>query len=90
MYTTETVHSGAIPDRVKPKTIMVFTATFLFDVEQLNGLSETSTVCGRQVGRWQLDSKTKKFFRCVLAKATWQINIIAITKFSWPEDIPVA
>ena len=31
-------------------------------------------VCGRQVGRWQLDSKTERSLRCLLAKATWWIK----------------
>ena len=38
---------------------MVFTA-FLLDVQQLKGQCEASTVCGRQVGKKLLDSKTEK------------------------------
>ena len=54
---TEAVDMGLIPGWVKPKTLKsVFTA-FLLDIQQSKGLCEASTVCGRQVGRWQLDSK---------------------------------
>ena len=68
---TETVDLGSIPGRVKPKTIkLVFTASLL-DVQQSKGQCKASTVCGRQVGRWQLDSKTERSHRCLLAKATW-------------------
>ena len=68
---TEAVDTGSIPGRVKPKTIkLVFTASLL-DVQQLKGQCEASIVCGRQMGRWQLDSKTERSFRCLLAKATW-------------------
>ena len=38
---------------------LVFTASLL-DVQQLKGQCEASTVSGRQEGRGQLDSKTKK------------------------------
>ena len=68
---TETVDSGSIPGRVKPRTVkFVFTASLL-DVQQLKGQCEASTAYGRQVGRWQLDLKTKRSLRCLLAKATW-------------------
>ena len=49
---------------------LVFTVSVL-DVQLLEGQCVGSTVCGRQVGRWQLDSKTERFLRCLLAKATW-------------------
>ena len=49
---------------------LVFLASML-DVQQLKGQCEASIVCGRQMGRWQLDSKTERSFRCLLAKATW-------------------
>ena len=52
---TETGDAGSIPGQIKP----VFTS-YLLDVQQLKGQCEASIVCGRQVGRWQLDSKTKK------------------------------
>ena len=69
--TTDSVDSGSIPGRVKPKTLkLVFTASLL-DVQQLKGQCEASAVCGRQVGRWQLDSKTERSLRCLLPKATW-------------------
>ena len=35
---------------------------------------ETSTVCGKQVGRRKLDSKTERSLRCLLAKATSRIK----------------
>ena len=61
MYATETEDSGSIPRRVKPKTIkLVFTASLL-DVQQLKEQREASIVCGKQVGRWQLDLKTERF-----------------------------
>ena len=67
----EAVDSGSILDWVKPKTIkkLVFTASML-DVQQLKKLCEASAVCGRHVGRWQLDSMIERFPRCLLAKAT--------------------
>ena len=68
---TDSVDSGSIPGRVKPKTLkLVFTASLL-DVQQLKGQCKASAVCGRQVGRWQLDSKTERSLRCPLPKATW-------------------
>ena len=71
---TEAVDTGSIPGRVKPKTVkLVFTA-FLLDVQQSKGLCESSAVCGRQVSRWQLDSKTERSLRCLPAKATWRIK----------------
>ena len=39
--------------------------------QQLKGQCEASIACGRQMGRWQLDSKTERSLRCLLAKATW-------------------
>ena len=68
---TEAVDSDSIPGRVKPKTIKLEFTAFLLDVQQPKGLCEASAVCGRQVGRWQLDSKTERSLRCLLAKATW-------------------
>ena len=38
------------------------------------GQCEAFTVCGRQVGRWQLDSKTERSLRCLLIKAAMWIN----------------
>ena len=46
---TETVDSGSIPRRVKPKTIkLAFTASLL-DVQQLKGQCVASAVCGRRL-----------------------------------------
>ena len=59
--------SGSIPDRVKPKT-----AFFRWRFSNRKKQCKVSTVCGRQLGGWQLDSKTARFLRCVLAKATWR------------------
>ena len=56
---TQTKDLASIPGWVKPKTIkMVFTASLL-DVQRLKGQYEASSVCGRQVGRWQFVSKTE-------------------------------
>ena len=49
---------------------LVFTASLL-DVQQFNAQCEASTVRGRQADRWHLDSKTERFLRCLLVKATW-------------------
>ena len=67
---TEAVDSGSIPGRVQPKTIKLGFTASLLDVQQLKGQCEASAVCGRQEGRWQLDSKTERSLRCLLAKAT--------------------
>ena len=48
-----------------------------------NGQCQDSTVCGRQVGKWQLNLKTKRFFCCLLAKATWWIKQITKIKGHW-------
>ena len=71
---TETVDSGSILGRVKPKTIKLVFTLSLLDVQQLKGQCEASTVCGRQVGRRQLASKTERSLRCLLAQATWWIK----------------
>ena len=34
--------------------------------------SETCTVSCRQMGRWQLDAKTERSLRYLMAKATWR------------------
>ena len=65
---TETVGSGAIPDRVKPKAIkLVFTASLL-DVQQFKN-SEKPPPC--VVDRWQLDSNPERPIRCLLTKVPW-------------------
>ena len=70
---TEAVDSGSIPGRVKPKTIKI--RIHSFSVCCLTFSNERDSVkpppCGRQVGRWQLDSKTERSLRCLLTKATW-------------------
>ena len=71
---TETVDTGSIPGRFKPKTIKIRIHSFLLDVQQLKGQYEASIVCGRQMGRWQLDSKIERSLRCLLAEATWWIK----------------
>ena len=73
--TTETVDSGSIRGGIKSKTIkkrfsQLPCVRFSSNKEQC----EASTECGEQVGRWQLDSKTARSFRCHLAKATCWIN----------------
>ena len=68
----ETVDSGSIPGRVKLKIIKNGIQGFPALLQQLlKGKCKASTACDKQVGRWQLDSKTERFFRCLLAKATW-------------------
>ena len=67
----EAVDSGSIPGRIKPKTLQIVFTASLLDVQQLKGQSAASAVRGKQVGRWQLDSKTERSLRCLLAKATW-------------------
>ena len=48
---------------------LVFTASLL-GVQQLKQQCQASAVYGRQVGRWQLDSKIERFLCCLLAKST--------------------
>ena len=57
---TETVDTGSIPGRVKPKTIKTGIHSFLLDVQQLKGLCEASTgsTC-LQVDRWAGGSLTR-------------------------------
>ena len=72
---TETLDLGSIPDRVKPKTTkLVFIAFSLLEVLQLQRPCEASSECDRQVGSWQLDSKTERSLRCLLAAASWWIE----------------
>ena len=60
-FGTETTDRSSISGRVKPKTKNWYS--------QLPCLTfSDSIVCGRQVGRWQLDSKTERFLPCFLAK----------------------
>ena len=54
---------------------LVFTASLL-DVQQSTGQCEASTVCGRQV--LQVESKTKRFLRCLLTKPTREKDVITI------------
>ena len=54
----------------KSSSIPFHTMPCLLDVQQLKGQCEASAVCGRQVGRWQLDSKTERSLRCLLTKAS--------------------
>ena len=67
----ETVDSGSIPGRVKPKTIKNGTHRFhyLLDVKAINRASVKSPPC--VVDRWQLDAKTKRPFGSLLAKVPW-------------------
>ena len=59
---TETVDSGSITGRVKLKTIKIDIQSFPAWRSALKGQCEASTVCGRLVGRRQLDSKTERSF----------------------------
>ena len=44
---TETINSGSIPGRVKPKTIKIGIHSVLLDAQHYKGQSEASTVYGR-------------------------------------------
>ena len=46
---TETVDTGSIPSRVKPKKLVF--AAFLPDNQQLKGQCEASIMCAKQVGK---------------------------------------
>ena len=61
---TETVDTGSIPGLVKPRLQKLLFTSSLLDVQQLKGQCEASSVCGRLVGRWQLDSKSEKSLHC--------------------------
>jgi len=49
---------------------LVFKASLL-DVQHKGTVWSFHLWSGRLGGRWQLDSKTERSFRCLLAKATW-------------------
>ena len=63
---TETVDWVFIPGRVKSQTRKIGITASLLDVQHRKRQFEASTVCGRQMEKWQLDSNTKK----ILVKAT--------------------
>ena len=50
----------------------------------LKGQCEAYAVCGRQVCRWQLDSKTERSLCCLLAEATWWIKSNYIHVYGTP------
>ena len=62
---TETRDLGSILARAKPNTHSFFARPSAIK------RNSVKTVCGRQVGRWQLDSKTERSLRRVLSKAIW-------------------
>ena len=66
----EAVDSGSIPGRVKQDYKKLLVTVSLLAVLQLEGQCGASALCGRPLGRWQLDSKTERFLRRLLAKAT--------------------
>ena len=68
---TQTVNLGSIAGRVKPKTMKIVTHSFFAWLSVLKGQCEAFIMYGRQVCRWQLDSRS---LRCLLAKATWWIK----------------
>ena len=71
----ETINSGSICGRVKAKTIKIGIHSFpAWRSAIIKGQYEASAVCGRQVGRWQLYSKTERSLLCLLAKSTWWIK----------------
>ena len=71
---TQTVNLGWIPGRVKPKTMKIYTHSFFAWLSVLKGQCEAFIASGRLVGKWQLDSKTKRSLCCLLAKASWWIK----------------
>ena len=52
---TETVNSGSIPGRVKPKTINIGIHSLSAWRSTIKKDSVKPPPCGRQMGRWQLD-----------------------------------
>ena len=58
---TEAVDSGSIPGS-------------LLDVQQLKGQCKASTVCGKHGDRWQLDLKTGRSLRCILARKVLSLS----------------
>ena len=84
---TEALDSGSKAGRVKPKTIKTGIHSFpAWCSAIIKGQSEACAVYGRQVGRWQLDSKTERFFRCLLAKATWWIKCNYNCNYNWKKS----
>ena len=71
---------GLIPDRVKPKTIKIGIHSFPAWRSAIKGTVWSLCRVSGVVDRWQLDSKTERSLRCLLAKATWWIkcNYIAL------------
>ena len=57
---TETVHSGSVPGRDKPKMIKIGNHSFPAWRSAIKRRYYASTVCGRQMGRGELDSKDRK------------------------------
>ena len=66
MSATETVDSGSAFGRVKPKITKIDIHSF--------PAKRSAIVCGKQMDRWQLGSKTERSLRYLLAKATWGIK----------------
>ena len=58
----------------KPKTIKIGIYSFPVRRSTSKGQCAASTVCGRQMGWWQLDLKTDKSLCCLLAEVTWPIK----------------
>ena len=71
---TEAVDSGSIPGRFKPKSMKIGIHSLLLDVQQLKGQCEASAVCGKHGERWQLDSKTERSLRCLLARKVLSLS----------------
>ena len=62
---TKTIDLGLVLGQFKPKAIKIGIHSFPADIQQQKGLCEASTVCGRQVAKWQLDSTTERSLRCL-------------------------
>ena len=64
---TQTEDSDSILGIVEPKTIKLGIHSFPAGRSTLKGHCKAFTVCGRQVGRWQLYSQAERSLRCLLA-----------------------
>ena len=72
--TTETVDSGSIPGRVKPKTMKIVFLVFLLNGQHQKWPCEASTVCGRQVAAWLVIAK--------VSSQTIGFSVISISNYN--------
>ena len=88
--TSETLDTYLFPGRIKPKILKISIYHFPAWCSALKGTVWSLIVCAsRQIGRWQLESKTERFVRCLLPKAIMQSTstVITITKLQFVEKI---